>query len=241
MPRLAVLIALAAFLAVFSDHGAVAADAAAPPAAASPLGDLFPVTGVHVDATAESAIIARDQAMAQGRPAAWAKLYRRFTAPAQWSKQPQLDDNQLLRMVRSFEVNGERRSTTRYLADVTYHFNPAAVRAVLRQARIAYTETRSKPALVIPLIEGKGFDSASAWAAAFKAPGFTQGLVPMILPMGDGEDQAVLSRSDLAQLDWMGFEPLVTRYNAGAIVVAIASEDGNTVRSIEIQQMARTP
>jgi hypothetical protein len=47
---------------------------------------------------------------------------------ANGGKQPQLDDNQLLRLVRSFEVAGERRSTTRYLAEVTYHFNPAAVR-----------------------------------------------------------------------------------------------------------------
>lgn len=236
MTRPVVLAVLAAFLAVVSVRDTEAADAAAPV-----FGDLFTISGVRVDATAESAIVARDAAMTQGRPQAWTKLFRRFTAQAVWGKQPQLDDNQLLRLVRSFEVAGERRSTTRYLADVTYHFNPVAVRLVLRQARIAYTETRSKPALVIPIVDGKSLDMTGAWAMAWKDPAFTQGLVPMILPLADAEDMALLSREDLTQLDWMGFEPLTTRYNADAIILAIASDDGNTVQSIEISQAARTP
>src|SRR3954468_18640803 len=91
-------------------------------AAPGPLPDLFTVTGTKVDASAESAIAARDLAMTQGRPAAWTKLYRRLTAAPMWAKQPQLDENALLRLIRSFEVSGERRSTTRYLADVTFHF-----------------------------------------------------------------------------------------------------------------------
>jgi hypothetical protein len=243
MLRFAQLVVTAAFFAVISASSASAAatDAGAPAAVAAPaLGDLFTVAGIKVDATAESATIARDIAMAQGRPQAWTTVYRRLTATANWGKQPQLDDNQLLRLVRSFEVAGERRSTTRYLAEVTYHFNPAAVRAVLRQNRIAYTETRSKPAVVIPIIEGKGFTASGPWAAAWKDPAFTQGLVPMILPVGDAEDMAIFSREDFMQLDWMGFAPLVSRYDAGAVVLAIASEDGNTVQSIEITQMART-
>jgi hypothetical protein len=241
MFRVAKLVAMAALLAVSTVQSAIAAEGDASALGAQPqLGDLFTVTAIRVDATAESAIIARDLAMAQGRPLAWTKLFRRFTVPASWGKQPQLDDNQLLRLVRSFEVAGERRSTTRYLADVTFHFNPAAVRAVLRQAHISYTETRSKPAVVIPLIEGKGFDAASAWAMTWKDPGFTQGLVPMMLPAGDAEDMATLSRQDLTQADWMGFAPLVGRYNAGAVVLAIASQDGNTVQAIEISQAGRT-
>src|SRR5438445_10667846 len=128
-------------------------------AAPAPAPDLFTVSGIKVDASAESATTARDIAMTQGRPAAWTKLYRRLTAASMWAKQPQLDDNALLRLIRSFEVAGERRSTTRYLAEVIFHFNPVAVRAALRQSNIAYTETRARPTLVIPVIAGRaGFD-----------------------------------------------------------------------------------
>src|SRR5258708_24646138 len=173
----------------------LAALAGGTPAMAAPAPDLFTVSGVKVDAIAESATAARDLAMIQGRPPAWTKLYRRLTAASQWGKQPQLDDNALLRLIRSFEVAGERRSTTRYLADVIFHFNPVAVRALLRQSNIAYTDTRSRPALVIPVTAGKpGFDPMSPWAMAWNDPVLRQGLVPFVMPLAQEPEAALLSR-----------------------------------------------
>ena len=202
---------------------------------AAPAPDLFTVTGVKVDATAESATTARDQAMSEGRPVAWTRLFRRLVAQGNWSKQPQLDENTLLRMIRSFEVANERRSTTRYLADVTYHFNPAAVRAALRQAGVPYTEARARPALVIPVIAGKpGVDAMSPWFAAWKDPVLQQGLVPFVLPDGDAQDSDVLSRPDIAQADWAALAPVARRYNAAEVIIAVASEDAKTVQLIEI-------
>ena len=135
-------------LSVLAFVAGLALGAGAVQAAPAPAPDVFTVTGIKIDQTAESATAARDLAMAQGRPLAWTRLYRRLTAMANWSKQPPLDANALLRLVRSFEVGNERRSSTRYLADVTYHFNAAAVRGLLRQSGISYTETRARPALV---------------------------------------------------------------------------------------------
>jgi hypothetical protein len=230
MLRLSFLVLVAALT-----FRAVVADAAPAP-------DLFTVTGVKVDATAEAATAARDTAMAQGRPIAWTKLFRRFVAQGSWSKQPQLDENTLLRMVRSFEVANERRSTTRYLAEVTYHFNPAAVRAALRQAGVAYTEARARPALVIPVIAGKpGVDPMSPWLAAWKDPVMQQGLVPFVLPGGDPEDQEVLSRTDIVQADWASLAPVARRYNAAEVIIAVASEDAKTVQLVEISATQRLP
>jgi len=209
---------------------------------AAPAPDLFTVTGVKVDATAESATTARDQAMSEGRPVAWTRLFRRLVAQGNWSKQPQLDENTLLRMIRSFEVANERRSTTRYLADVTYHFNPAAVRAALRQAGVPYTEARARPALVIPVIAGKpGVDAMSPWFAAWKDPVLQQGLVPFVLPDGDAQDSDVLSRPDIAQADWAALAPVARRYNAAEVIIAVASEDAKTVQLVEISATQRLP
>jgi hypothetical protein len=209
---------------------------------AAPAPDLFTVTGVKVDATAESATTARDEAMSEGRPVAWTRLFRRLVAQGNWSKQPQLDENTLLRMVRSFEVANERRSTTRYLADVTYHFNPAAVRAALRQAGVPYTEARARPALVIPVIAGKpGVDAMSPWFAAWKDPVLQQGLVPFVLPDGDALDADVLSRPDIAQADWAALAPVARRYNAAEVIIAVASEDAKTVQLVEISATQRLP
>ena len=212
------------------------------PAVAAPAPeDLFTVSGIKIDASAESATTARDIAMAQGRPSAWTKLFRRLTASANWSKQPQLDDNALERLIRSFEVTNERRSTTRYLAEVTFHFNANAIRALLRQSNIAYTETRSRPALVIPLTAGQpGFDPMSAWATAWKDPSLQQGLVPFVLPAADGPEAELLSRPDLAQLDWAALAPLIRRYNPSLVIVAVASDDAKTVQMIEESAAGRS-
>ena len=72
------------------------APVAAQAAAAAAPADLFSVTGVHVDASAESATAARDKALADGRPVAWQRLYRRLAPQSAWDKQPQLDDRKAL-------------------------------------------------------------------------------------------------------------------------------------------------
>lgn len=214
-----------------------AAEAAAAPAPV----DLFTVSTVRVDASAESATAARDAAMAQGRPLAFTKLFRRFVAAGLWARQPQFSDIQLLRMIRSFEVVGERRSTTRYLADVTYHFNPVAVRAALRQSGIAFTEARARAVLVLPIVAGsRTVDPISPWTMAWNEPEAQQSLVPVITPLGDTQDLQALSRAEPAQLDWAALAPLARRYDVAEIAVAIASEDAKSVQLIQLSAQGRT-
>src|SRR6185503_7614194 len=115
---MAVLLATVAF-------SSAASGAVAPSIEAS---DQFSVIGVKVDATALSPRAARDLAMKQGRPLAWSTLFRRFTSEPIWGTEPQLAEGELLGLILSSDAGNIRRSTTRYLADVTFHFNPEAVR-----------------------------------------------------------------------------------------------------------------
>ena len=213
---------------------------AVPAAAATAQADLFTVGGVKVEAAAESAISARDAAMAQGRQDAWTKLFRRLTPAANWRKEPALDEKALERLIRAAEVANERRSTTRYLADVTFHFTPNAVRNLLRRANITYVETRSPPVLVIPLIAGlPGFDPATPWANAWSDPALQEGLVPFIVPTMDDVNSGVLDHPDITQLDWAAVTPLARRYNAGAVILATASDDAKTVQMVELSPAGR--
>ena len=176
--------------------------------------------------------------MAQGRPLAWSKLFRRFTVQGLSGSQPQLADNQLLGLILSVEVGNERRSTTRYLADVIFHFNPAAVRQLLRTSDIAFAEARSEPVLVIPLTTGQsGFDPKSAWAIAWANPSLQQSLVLVVLK-GDASDLPM--PADLTQLDWAALAPMARRYSARQIILAIASEDAKTVQMIEVSATGRS-
>lgn len=211
---------------------AQAPEPAAPPTSVptpTPGGDIFTVSGIAVDAVAESATAARDKALAEGRPVAWTELYRRLTPESAWGRQPQLDDPALQRIIRSFEVADERRSTTRYLADVTYHFNAVGVRRLLRGVQAPISETRARPVLVLPLTTGQGFVADSSWNNAWMSPALSDGVVPLLVPLGDVADMAVLSRPDLAALDWSALQPLVARYGAAEAVIATYTEPTDVV------------
>ena len=114
-------------------------EASALPAAVE-TADQFSVIGIKVDATAPSPRAARELAMTQGRPLAWRQLFRRFTGEPVWGTEPQLAEHELLGLILRSDAGNERRNTTRYLADVTFHFNPAAVRRLLHRSNIVFTE-----------------------------------------------------------------------------------------------------
>jgi len=81
---------------------------------------LYTVPGVHVDAGGASSTEALNAAITQGRGQAFQVLFRRLTRQVDWSRQPALDGAALLRISRGFTIANERRSTTRYVADVTF-------------------------------------------------------------------------------------------------------------------------
>src|ERR1700712_1293059 len=107
-------------------------------AAAGPSDLTYSVSGIHVDATAPSASAAEAIAIDQGRPRAWDILYKRLAKQSDWGKQPRLDAAGLKRIARGFTVTHEKRSTTRYVADVTYVFSPEAVARVMGGISSAY-------------------------------------------------------------------------------------------------------
>ena len=118
---------------------ASAAHGASAPQIVVEAADQFSVIGIKVDATGLSPRAARELAMTQGRPLAWSRLFRRVTGETTWATEPRLAERELLGLILSSDAGNERRNTTRYLADVTFHFNPAAVRQLLRKSNIVFT------------------------------------------------------------------------------------------------------
>ncbi len=141
--------------------------------------DIFTVSGIHVAATAASSTEALNLAIAQGRPRAWQVLYHRLTRERDWDRQPALDASTLVRISRGYTPGNERRSTTRYVADVTYIFNREAVSRVLRDANIPFTQTSVRQILLVPM--SPNF-ADGPWAQALSAPSLRGGVVPYIVP-----------------------------------------------------------
>jgi len=218
--------------ALFAACAVLAAVGLSAPAGAAE--DLFTIRGVRVDATGASATEARDVAIAGGQARAWARLFRRLVRARDWGRQPQLDGAALARTIRAFEVANEKRSSTRYLADITYSFNANEVRRLLQKSGIAYSETRAKPLLVVALAADEAgqpatYDPTGGWAAVWQNPDFGDQLVPFVAPLGDVRDMAVLSRGDVAELDWDTLSQLAARYQAGEVLIVEAVPRGGAL------------
>jgi hypothetical protein len=168
---------------------ASAANGAAVPAAPVAAIDMFTISDMKVEATARSPRAARDLAMLQGRPLAWTKLFRQVTVQAAWGSEPQLTDDQIQGLILTVDLGNERRNTTRYLADVMYHFNPAAVRALLRKSNISLTGSLSEPELVIPespgirahLMANVRFDTLADWTSLVAQLGLVNGVTEIVV------------------------------------------------------------
>jgi hypothetical protein len=166
---------------------------------------LYTVQNVPVDAGGASSTEALNAALNQGRARAFQILFRRLTRQADWARQPPLDSAALLRLSRGYTIANERRSTTRYVADVTYMFNPNAVGQALRAANIAFARTAARPILVIPMSPGVG---RGPWASALTAPGVQGTTVPFTVSGADSD----------AELSGLNFE--TATYNDVAAVAA---------------------
>jgi hypothetical protein len=197
----------------------------APCSAALAGGDPYAVSGIGVDATASSATQAQNIAIVSGRARAWTTLSHRLTKAADWPKLPVLDDTAITRLIRTYQFANERRSTTRYTADITYVFNPDAVRHMFRTANIAYADMQAKPILVVPM--SPGYVPHSAWASIWANPKYATGAAPLMLPAGDSLDSASLSALNFNTATWQDVEPVASRTHATeAFLVQVSQGKG---------------
>jgi hypothetical protein len=80
------------------------------------------VDDVMIDRTAENAVLAREQAIAEARSQAFRKLAERHLTPAAYANFKMPDDKTIATLVQDFEIKGEQLSTTRYVAKFTVRF-----------------------------------------------------------------------------------------------------------------------
>ena len=190
--------------------------------------EVYTVSGVAVDVTAETAAVARETALAQGQAAALDRLFRRLTRRVDHDRLPVVDDRRATFMVRDFEISGEKTSSVRYLAQVTYRFKPSEVRRELRAASIPFTETASQPVLVLPVLRRAAslnlWDEPNPWRDAWSSlPPGADGLVPILVPFGDLSDIADISAEQAANGSVEDVRAIAARYGARDALVAIAS------------------
>jgi Uncharacterized protein conserved in bacteria (DUF2066) len=201
--------------------------------ALSAKGDPYSVT-VPVDASAASASAAQNIAIKGGRVRAWTQLSHRLVPQKEWAKLPALDDAGLERLIRGYTAADEKRSTTRYIARITYIFNPDAVRHLFRIADIGYATQTGTAILLVPM--SPTYAAQSPWAKAFAQRKAANAQFALVTPVGDNVDQSSLGPLRFASASWSELESAASRVHANEAVLVQA---GNPDASHFIVHMRR--
>ncbi|MEO0320163.1 MAG: DUF2066 domain-containing protein [Pseudomonadota bacterium] len=137
-----------------------------------------------------------------------------------------LDDDALRRLEQSFEVYDEKSAPTTYRAFITYRFKPDETRNLLINASLPYSETQTRTALVLPVLQtDRGlylWEQNNPWLRAWQMRPLSNELTPMTAPLGDLEDSAGLTARQALDLDQDRLAALADRYGVPQIIVAHA-------------------
>ncbi|MEQ8369679.1 MAG: DUF2066 domain-containing protein [Alphaproteobacteria bacterium] len=197
----------------------------APPVLAAD--ELFTVRGVAVDRTAASADQAKTLALGDGQRQAFFRLIGRLAFSGAGARLAHLDDPSIAGLVESFGVESEKTSAVRYIASLTVSFSPSRVRDLLRREAIAFAETPSKPVLVLPVLSSGGafslWDEPNPWRDAWAALQDHDGLVPLVLPLGDLADIAAISARQAVDGNDDRLAAIAARYGASDTLVVVAA------------------
>ena len=199
--------------------------------------EVFTVAGIPVDATAATALAAREAARLDGQRRAFAGLIERLTPAGDRGRVPRVSDAQLTDMVRDFEVANERSSPVRYLADYTFRFRPDDVRRLLGDAGIPYAETVSKPVTVLPVLRRAGgavlWNDPNPWREAWSNRKRPAGLVPLVVPLGDAGDVAAMDADRALAGDGAALGAIAALHGGGDVLIAQATiGDGGQLETV---------
>lgn len=228
----------AAVFATFLAFGAGAAAYAQTTPAPRPANP-FSVSGIGVDASADSAATARPVALADGQRRAFSALLRRLTLPDDHARLPRPTEALLNEVVAGFGIDEERTSATRYIGRISVQFRADAIRRLLQDNRLPYSETMSRPVLLVPVWQSNEgariWEADNPWREAWLRRPDADGLVPLSVapPMQNGPSLERLfgSPDELRSLMRQG------GYDDALLVVATlqSAEVGNIRVEIQIQ------
>ncbi len=203
---------------------ALASLAVLPPVSARAADDVFEVKGVSVDVKADTAAEARRVALSKGERRAFYALLHRLTLTEDQERIPELSGDEISGYVQDFSVSEEKASSVRYIARLNYRFKPNQIRGMLRAYGIPFAETRSKPMVVLPVMEiGAAtvlWDEPNPWRRAWGLRDKPVGLVPIVLPLGDLQDVSTIGAGEAMASDPARLAAIARRYGATGTIVA---------------------
>lgn len=191
--------------------------------------DLYVVRDIAVDISDISAVEARRKALQEAQLLGFHRLVRRAILREDWERLPRVTFEEIHSMILSLEIESEKSSTTRYLANVTISFDPFALQSLLSDASIMFLEFSPPAALVLPLYFDKGewvlWRKPNPWWNAWSELNIDLLATSYLLPLGDLEDRLALSSENLDADEDAALVRIAVRYGVDRILLTRAFPD----------------
>ena len=166
--------------------------------------DPFTVTNVMIDERADNATEAQRRALQAGQIHAARRLIERMTLPEdragsagagqvdladpETGRQepvsaglPDLTSEMAARLVAGYDIADERRSATRYIAEMSVGFDRRAVRSFFESYNVPFVQAQARPLLVVPVLDtGAGAVWEGPWYDAWRRETHEHALTPFI-------------------------------------------------------------
>ncbi len=186
------------------------------------------IKGIKVDKKAKNAVIAREQAIMNGKRQAFRQLAGMILSSADMDNFEMPEDLVLNSLIRDFEIKNEQLSTTRYLAELTVRFARSEVEAYFGADQVTDMQTaKAAPILILPFWTDNQTTSLwmdpNPWKDVWRENAGDNGLVPVIVPLGDIVDIGLADPNDILGGDYHAVQKLMQRYETRETVIVMAN------------------
>ena len=185
-------------------------------------GSAYSIGGIDVDVAGPNAQAARLAAFRIAQRKAWPVLWSRLTGAPE-AQAPRLTDSQLDGMVSGIESQGERFSTTRYIARLGVVFDRSRAAPYLGATGAGL---HSPPMLLLPMLIDGGaaniYQAKTPWLAAWNRFRETVTPIDYVLATGSPGDNMLLTGWQVHRPDRESWRNILTRFDTVQALTAEA-------------------
>ncbi|MDD3669349.1 MAG: DUF2066 domain-containing protein [Alphaproteobacteria bacterium] len=189
--------------------------------------DLYVVRHVAAEAEGETALQAREMALATAQTEAYWRLMRVLAGAEEFQKLPVPDADRLTDFVQGVSIESEKTTATKYIGQVAVQFKPTEVQKFLTEQRIPYLLQEPGQILLVPVWQGRAMGPDNPVLAFFRQTPPDTELFTFVLPADDEAGQAVLQE---ALTDEPVLQTLFDKYGVDQVLVAQMDKAGASVR-----------
>ncbi|MDE0046531.1 MAG: DUF2066 domain-containing protein [bacterium] len=195
--------------------------------------EVFTISGVAVDETAEDTPQARIKALHSALHIAWRDLAKRLVRGDPGAVLDQ-EVATLDTLVQGLEFDDEKMSDGRYQAVISVRFQAEAVLEILDEAGVSRLDTPGPVLVVLPVLQTGPqlvlWEDSNVWLSAWQRSNGGNSAVELIVPGGDLQDISLVDASDALSQNRDELAPLVSRHRADGVLIAHARQNEDTLR-----------